>query len=281
MTEDVSTDFRTISSGGYAVHADPGLPAALISRLLADPAFPLTEPTTRVVKNGDTTRVVRTDWMLNGQLVPVAYKRVRRLTWIKRLTQAIGTNRTWRTYRAGERLEDLGIPTARPLLILLPDRWRWRLPTWIANEWLDDASHLGRWVREYGRTEDEWRLDEAARLLGNNLGRLHRAGGTHRDIKPENVMARLAGDDEPACVWLIDLDGLRFRRWIGARRRWRDLSRLAVGIDEAGGVRSALRLRFLRAYLDALGDGGDWKRCWRSLWRATERRAARRARRKK
>lgn len=233
---------------GYTAHASSRVPGALIAELLADPAFPLSDSGARVVKNGDTTLVVRVAWRWDGRLVPVAYKCVRRLTWLKRLTQTIGTNRTWRTYRAGERLAQLRIPTAVPLFILVPDRRRWRSPTWIANEWLEGTHHLGEIVRDHGRTDQERRLDELARVLGISLGRLHRARGTHRDLKPENVMARLADDQEPAGVWLIDLDGLRFRPWVAARRRWRDLSRLAVGIDEVGGVCWSLRLRFLLAY---------------------------------
>ena len=276
MTREVHQCAGTIPAGRYAVHADPEIPAQLVSRLLADPSFPLSETNARIVKNGDTTLVVRAEWPIDGRLLPVAYKCVRRLTWLKRLTQAVGTNRTWRTWCGGKRLEELGIPTARPLLIVLPGRWNWRWPSWIANEWLDDARDVGGLVREHGRAGSEVRLDELARLLGDALGRLHRAGGTHRDLKPENVMACLAGTKKSAGVWLIDLDGLRFRRRVSRRRRWRDLSRLAVGIDEAGGVRGTLRLRFLRAYLKAFGEG-DWKSDWRALQRATQRRAAKRA----
>lgn len=266
-----------LNGHGYTAHACSDVPANWVARLVADPEFSLSEAA--IVKDGDTTLVVRAEWPLEGGSVAVAYKCVRRITRLKRLTQVCGSNRTWRTYRAGERLRELDIPTARPLLILLPDRFRPELATWIANEWLEGTVNLGETVRAIGRTIEEGQLDELASQLGDMLGRLHRAGGTHRDLKPENVMARLAGGDQPAGVWLIDLDGLSFRPWLSGGRRRRDLSRLVVGIEEAGGVRWSVRLRFLLAYLRGLRDAGDWKDRWSGLRGATEKRSKERARR--
>lgn len=268
---------------GHRVLASVDLPREWLQRLADDPEAVLREAETVVVKDGDTTLVTRTSWPLGERSIPVAYKCNRRISWVKQLTQWAGVNRTLRSYLAGERLLALGISTARPLAVILPPVWRRGADSWIAHEWVEDAEHVGVWVNRLGGRAEEARLDDVARQLGHSLGRMHQAGGSHRDLKPENILVRPCGPQKSGCAWLIDLDGLQFRRPTVRRgRRRRDLSRLAVGVEEAGGLRRSLYLRFLKGYLAGMGRATqDWKGEWLALSFETGRRAAARAARRR
>lgn len=268
---------------GHRVLASADVPREWLQRLADDPEVILRETGTVIVKEGDTTLVTRAIWPMADRSVSVAYKCNRRISWVKQLTQWLGVNRALRSYLAGERLQDLGILTARPLAVILPPVWQRGSDSWIANEWIEEAEHVGAWVNRLGGRPEEAQLDDVARQLGHSLGRMHQAGGSHRDLKPENILVRLAGSHQPGCVWLIDLDGLQFRRPTVRRgRRRRDLSRLAVGVEEAGGLRRSLYLRFLKGYLAGMGRARqDWKGEWHALSFETRRRAAARAARRK
>jgi Ser/Thr protein kinase RdoA (MazF antagonist) len=90
------------------------------------------------------------------------------------------------------------------------------------------------------------------RALGSEVARLHRAGFIHGDLTPYNVFV---GRTSPAQFIFIDHDRTRRAAALGGRRpQLRNLVQL--GRFELKGLTRADRLRFFRAYADALELGG-------------------------
>lgn len=270
--------FQTWSRGGRTGYAVPEFPGELLAQLVATPELPLMAATTTTVKAGNSALVVRAMLPLAGRNVAVAYKRVRRKTWLKRLTQATGTNRTLRTFLAGHRLLAAGIPTARPLAVLVPSRFDLLAPAWIATEWLEGAEDLTVFAvrcRAGNLTTEAVRAVSAT--VGGLIGRMHAAGITHRDLKPQNVMVRWDESIERAEAFAVDLDGVGFAARVGEATRWRNVSRLAIGEEGWRAFGPACRKRFLDAYLAEAACTSDWREAWRALSAASQGRVARRA----
>jgi tRNA A-37 threonylcarbamoyl transferase component Bud32 len=184
-------------------------------------------------------------------MTSVAFKRVRRKTLLKRLTQALGPNRTLRTFRAGHRLLAAGVATARPLAVIVPSRWDLAAPSWIVTEWLDGARDLAQFSP---RTSGE--ASAAAAAVGKLLGRMHAAGWAHRDLKPQNLLVRFTTGNDEAQAFVIDLDGARFVRRVPERIRWKNLARM---LDARDGwlADSDIQERILQSYLESGGPSID------------------------
>src|SRR5262245_21810648 len=100
---------------GYAVAA---FSRSCLIRLIDYPEMPLRTGSREVIKSGRSAFLVRVELPIAGQTTSVAYKCVRRKTWLKRLTVLVRTNRTLRTWRMGLELRRRGIATARPLAVV-------------------------------------------------------------------------------------------------------------------------------------------------------------------
>jgi tRNA A-37 threonylcarbamoyl transferase component Bud32 len=270
---------QKFSRGGWTIYAASELPRDLLIRLAECPELPLRMGPAETIKAGGSALVVRACLPLGNSMRAVAYKRVLRKNLLKQITQALGENRTFRAFLAGQRLLMLGVATARPLAVIVPSRFDLHSPSWLATEWLDGAEELARFAarlrhRSTGREAPS--ADAAAVAVGTLLGRMHAAGIAHRDLKPQNIMLRFEGRSHLAKAYLVDLDGIRFVRRIGERVRWRNLARLAIGENRWAELRLTTRYRFLVAYLAAAGTAGDVKSAWRRLAAATAARHAKR-----
>ena len=229
--------------------------------------MPLRLNTREVVKAGRSALLVRVESPNHGRMTAVAYKRVRRRTFLKRLTVLLRTNRTLRTWRIGHELLRRGIPTARPLAVIVPRRLDVGLPSYVAHEWIEGARNLREWcwwAAELQAGDRRQALHAGAASLGSLLGRMHARNVCHRDLKPGNLM--LAVNGREVASYVIDLDGVSLHRRISEPLRWKNLSRVVVGLTELPPVDKTVLLRFLLAYLRAAGIGiGGWKSAWRRL----------------
>ena len=268
---------QTVSRGSRTVYAAAELPRDQLLRLVEYPELPLNRGPAEIIKAGNSALVVRTELALGPLMKSIMYKRVTRKTWVKQVTQSLGVNRTLRTFLVGHKLLERGVPTARPLAVIVPGRFQLGEPSYLATEWLTGAENLDACVRSK-HTGQSRSIRAIANATGELLGKLHAAGAAHRDLKSQNLMVRYAAQTATADLFAVDLDGVSFPAQLTDSIRWRNLSRLAV--CEQGWKRfgPATRLRVLQAYLTAAGRSrAEWKREWRGIAAATAVRQERRA----
>lgn len=255
---------------GYAVG---DVSRVCLQQLIDAPDSPFEDRCGETVKEGRTAQIVRTKLPLNDQSVPVAYKRIRRKNWWKVLTALVRTNRTFNTWRLGHTFLKQGITTARPLAVIVPRAYRIQGDSFLVTEWIEGSLNLHHYlkrVEELESAERHTKLKTVAESLGDLLGRMHGRGIGHRDLKPGNLL--VVDEDDTLRTLIIDLDGAQVKRRISRRRRYRDLARLAVGVQSFGFLSRSLRLRFLLAYLYGAGTPfANWKNEWHRLSEASER----------
>ena len=83
------------------------------------------------------------------------------------------------------------------------------------------------------------------RAYGHLAAKFHRHGFFNRDLKHENV---LCASTDPRQLWVVDLDGVRWRGWITRRRAARDLRRVGLSLATAGWSGKTDLAAFFNAY---------------------------------
>ncbi|MGE3314433.1 MAG: lipopolysaccharide kinase InaA family protein [Planctomycetaceae bacterium] len=262
---------------GYAI---PELSRACLIRLIDFPEMPFRTSVRETIKAGRSALLVRTELPINGKMTPVAYKRVRRRNWLKKLTLLFRASRPLRAWRLTHEFLHRGIPTARPVAVILPRGASLGADAYLITEWIAGGAHpaeFGRLLRPFEPRAGVRRLHKAARRLGELIGRMHAQNVAHRDLKPGNVL--LQDRDDDVAAYVIDLDGASILPFVSRRTRVRDLSRLAIGLVDASDIGRTARLRFLQSYLGAAEQRNwNWKSAWREIAVATN---VRRIRKKK
>lgn len=256
---------------GYGVE---GISRDTLIRLVDFPELPLRIHTRDTIKAGRSAILVRGEFPIGGRMVSVAYKRVQRRSFGKMLTAWLFGNRTLRTWKMARTFQRLDIPTCAPLLVVVPRWFQPAKPSYLAFEWLDEALNLSsysKWLKQLSAYQSRLRLHAAAEKLGEVLGKMHAVSVSHRDLKAGNLL--LINRPSSVEAFVIDLDGAQRQLWLSRSRRLWELSRLTYAMESNPTVTKTARLRFLKAYLQALGkEPASWKSDWVQLTRLTRKR---------
>lgn len=209
--------------------------------------------------------------LLETELGSVVAKRYPLHGWKRRLVRlGARPSRAERAYRNAEALLARGFATPEPLAVLGRPEEAVLVTRFVAGQGLFES-----WPEESG---PERPIEQGIESLAHGIARLHAAGFRHRDLKASNLLLG-PSDDGHELVW-TDLDGLRRLGTVDARRRARDLARLATSFESlaarAAGVRAGHWPTLVRAYLECalgrepreeeLAELLGWTKRWRERW---------------
>lgn len=177
-----------------------------------------------------------------------------------------------------------GLDTALPLACI--ERRGPRRAAWLVTQFIPDLLDLDQAVlMRLPRVESRRTRrvkDAVVSAVVRLCVQLEQSGLFYRDMKASNIMlADWTDQGGPLRTVLVDLDGLRSRRFWEGRRQWRSLVRLAASLVDAHGVTRSDFGRFLKTYLRQTGEPAEsWKRRCATLGSGVED-YVRRARRRK
>jgi len=164
-----------------------------------------------------------------------------------------------------------GVPVAIPVAVRVQKAWGPFVRAHYVSEKIADAVNLLDLLEDAGlsdalRPPERRRLSEAVAAA---IAAMHDAGIVHADLNLKNVLVRDAFGQPEAFV--IDFDKAKLTGQLTLEQRMANLMRLDRSIAKWAAarraVRSADRLRFLRAYLRRYPQ-------WSGQWRETARRYA-------
>ncbi|HUG90224.1 MAG TPA: lipopolysaccharide kinase InaA family protein [Planctomycetaceae bacterium] len=286
-------------------YADRDFPRDCLIRLIDFPDLLLRTGMRETIKAGRSALVVRAEVPIAGRMQAVAYKRVRRRTWLKTLTSFAQPNRALRAWRLGDELLARGIATPRPLAVIVPRWFAFRRESWLATEWLEGACKLTAFLDgEARRTEFHSVRDAGPRDAGDASGvgrtgspsygegqggrtgspsyggscrsRILAAAGCVGRLLGRMHAAGIAHRDLKASNLLLGTAGGELRAWVidldGAAVQprvssGRRLRNLARLVVGLAGRREVTHTARLRFLRSYLNAAGDSPAAWKSTWR--------------
>jgi len=167
-----------------------------------------------------------------------------RLGALRDLARGSAGRRAW---RGGHGLRVLAVPAPEPLAYLEWRRLGLPLRSLVLMERVEGAHGLHEALERGDAATRERALAALLRLVT----RLHRLGATHRDLKASNVLVVAAGGGMEALP--IDLEDVRFPRWLSDAARLETLAQLNASVSDA--LPSEQRRAWLARYLRVLPFG--------------------------
>lgn len=181
------------------------------------------------------------------------------------------SSRAQRNLRRAVRLLHVGVNTAVPLARI--ERTTPPRSSWLVTEFVADVVDLDQIVLTLLSHLDRRALRKVKAALSEALvelfARLDDARLYHRDLKSSNILfTHWDGREGPVGTMLVDLDGLHYRHWWNARRRWQPLVRVAASLRDYPALCRTDFARFLHRYLSRVGiPTANWKAHFRRLAR--------------
>jgi tRNA A-37 threonylcarbamoyl transferase component Bud32 len=170
-------------------------------------------------------------------------KRVEEGTFAKGLIARIRGSRAVRILRGARMLRAAGFACPRPLLAVEERVFGAVRASWVASEALPDARVMSSFMLGDGRNfhRRQW----LARLIAQEICRLHDAGLYTLDMQETNLMLEAAGNE--VRIYFLDLEDFRVARPVSWERRFRNLIHLDRSIGRFAS--RSRRLRFFYSYL--------------------------------
>jgi tRNA A-37 threonylcarbamoyl transferase component Bud32 len=184
-------------------------------KILADLLARIDADQLPVIKRSKSGDVLADSVMLGGRELQVIIKRPRRRYWYRYINEIGRGSRARRAWFKSWRMILRNFPTAWPLLLLEKRTFGYVTDSLIIYERVP-----GRTLTRVDLDAlDRDRRDMLLRRAGRILRELERQGFAHFDAKPSNWIVREDDKLGPMPI-LIDVDGIRRRRWImlGIRR---------------------------------------------------------------
>jgi tRNA A-37 threonylcarbamoyl transferase component Bud32 len=196
------------------------------------PDFLLPEPD-RLFGAGET---IQTPWhsaatdkvVVNLGNRDVFFKRYNCLGLGYRLKNMFRPSRALKSWRAGWKFLELGVPTPKPLACLEERLFRLLGRSYILFEQIDNATSL---LDAWADFDGEQRRD-LLQSLGSEIGRMHRLGLIHGDLNWRNIMVQRTPSGPK--FYFVDLDGSKFLGKVNRDSAWRDMDHFFRDLQRNG-----------------------------------------------
>jgi tRNA A-37 threonylcarbamoyl transferase component Bud32 len=135
-----------------------------------------------------------------------------------RLKNIFRNSRALKSWWAGWKFLELGLPTPTPIVCLEKRHFRSLDRAYLLLELLDGANSL---LDIWNDLNGEQRRNVLV-LLGNEIGKMHRFGLLHGDLNWRNILVRETFNAPE--IFLVDLDGCRFFKKVSSELANRDMN---------------------------------------------------------
>jgi tRNA A-37 threonylcarbamoyl transferase component Bud32 len=214
--ETMSYSLTCVRRGDFVVfHDSSEVYAEVVANLLADPdrLFAAGQPIQSPWQSAATDKTVV---KIGGR--SYFFKRYNCLGGGYRLKNLFRNSRALKSWWAGWKFLELGLPTPRPIACLEERRLRLLGRSYLLFELIDGAqSLLDRWAG----LSAEGRRDVLS-LLGSEIGNMHRRGLLHGDLNWRNVLVREISRSLE--VYFVDLDGCSDAGGVNREQAEKDMS---------------------------------------------------------
>jgi len=254
----------------------------LLEPVLADPSVLLGYEVLKFSSGGE---VFRARLGSGNHEIDVICKRHRLAGLRRRLGASLGLRPLRLEFERCVALLRAGIDTALPLALIR--RTSGRQEEWQLHEFVADGVDLDHFLLSLLPRLDTRQSRSVKNGILTSLvtlfGRMYEHGLHHRDLKASNIM--LVNWENPAeavRICLVDLDGLKRRRWRRGDWHWKPVVRLAASVLSYRAITRSDYCRFLKAYVTRTGQTqSTWKRYYRLVARKAAGYVRRSFRRKK
>jgi tRNA A-37 threonylcarbamoyl transferase component Bud32 len=161
-----------------------------------------------VIKRGASGDVLVGEVILAGRCVPIVVKRPFKRYWYRYLNEIGRGSRAWRAWNKAWVLVARGIPTAWPLMVMQKRSFGYITDSVVVFEKAPGATLAAANLDAIPQDE----RDMLFRRTGGILRRIDQLGLSHFDAKASNWIVQEDPKLGPRPL-LIDVDGIRFRRW--------------------------------------------------------------------
>ena len=172
------------------------------------------------IKRSASGDVLAGEVVLGGRPIPIVVKRPYRRYWYRYLNEIGRGSRAWRAWRKAWTLIIRDLPTAWPLLVLQKRAFGYITDAVIVLERVpgDSLAHVDLDALPPSQRE------QLFRRAGSILRKIEEFGMSHFDAKSNNWIVRDDPKVGPGPI-LVDVDGVRLRRWraLGIRRLLRSM----------------------------------------------------------
>ena len=191
-----------------------------------------------VLKRSRSGDVLSATVTLGGRPLDVIVKRPRRKKWYRWVNEVGRGTRAWRAWRKAWHLVVRDVPTAWPLLVMQRRVGGYAVDAVYVSERVPGPTLAHVDLTTVDR-------DRLMRRAGHTLAAIERHGFSHFDAKASNWVVRVDDRLGPVPV-LVDVDGIRRRRWVGL-----GMERLLRSLHENPGYTPADSLALCRGYAPA------------------------------
>lgn len=224
-------------------------------------------PGYEVLKFSSSGEVFRVRLGSGDHEIDVICKRHRLAGLRRRLAALLGLRPLRLEFERGAALLRAGIDTALPLALIR--RTSGRPEEWQLHEFVADGVDLDHFLLSLLPRLDARRSRAAKTAILESLvtlfGRMYEHGLHHRDLKASNIMlVDWEGRADSVRVCLVDLEGLKRRRWRRGNWHWKPVVRLAASVLSYHAITRSDYCRFLQAYVTRTG---QTKSAWKLHYR--------------